>query len=47
MVNGELSEEEDQRLVERFNDEGGKMQGTDFMEQNVELVREMAEIVKK
>jgi hypothetical protein len=47
MVNGELSEEDDQRLSERFNDEGEKMQGTDFMEQNVELVREMAAIVKK
>jgi hemerythrin-like domain-containing protein len=47
MVDGELSEEEDQLLVERFNHEVEKMQGTDFMGQNVELVREMAEIVKK
>ena len=47
MVDNELSEEEDQLLVERFKDEVKKMQGTDFMGQNVELVREMAEIVKK
>ena len=47
MVDNELSEAEHQLLVERFNHEVEKIQSTDFMEQNVELVREMAEIVKK
>ncbi len=47
MVNDVLSEEEDQRLVERFNNEVEKMQDVDFMEQNVELVRKMTLIVKK
>ncbi len=47
MVDNELSEAEDQLLVERFNHEVEKMQGTDFMGKNVELVREMAEIVRK